>query len=69
MLVVDNGGRADEARVGDLVVLEAQAAGPGGVVVWGLHRDTSVRGNLSSGAEGFFWLFVVMVVAWGSCYG
>src|SRR6185295_17325117 len=39
VLVVDNGGRADEACVGDLVVLEAQAAGLGGVV-WGLHRDT-----------------------------
>ena len=42
VLVVDNGGRADEACVGDLVVLEAQAAGLGGVVVWGLHRDTPV---------------------------
>ena len=40
VLVVDNGGRADEACVGDLVVLEARAAGLGGVVVWGLHRDT-----------------------------
>jgi regulator of RNase E activity RraA len=40
VLVVDNGGRADEACIGDLVVLEAQAAGLGGVVVWGLHRDT-----------------------------
>ena len=40
VLVVDNGGRADEACVGDLVVLEAQAAGLSGVVVWGLHRDT-----------------------------
>jgi 4-hydroxy-4-methyl-2-oxoglutarate aldolase len=40
VLVIDNGGRADEACVGDLVVLEAQAAGLGGVVVWGLHRDT-----------------------------
>jgi len=40
VLVVDNGGRADEACVGDLVVLEAQAAGLGGVVMWGLHRDT-----------------------------
>jgi regulator of RNase E activity RraA len=29
VLVVDNGGRADEACVGDLVVLEAQAAGAG----------------------------------------
>jgi len=41
VLVVDNGGRIDEACVGDLVVLEARAAGLGGVVVWGLHRDTA----------------------------
>ena len=40
VLVVDNGGRADEACIGDLVALEAQAAGLGGLVVWGLHRDT-----------------------------
>ena len=40
VLVVDNGGRGDEACIGDLVVLEAQAAGLGGLVVWGLHRDT-----------------------------
>lgn len=41
VLVVDNGGRLDESCVGDLVVLEAQAAGLAGVVVWGLHRDTA----------------------------
>ena len=41
VLVVDNGGRRDEACVGDLVVLEAQAAGLAGLVVWGLHRDTA----------------------------
>ncbi len=41
VLVVDNGGRDDEACVGDLVVLEAQAAGAGGVLVWGRHRDTA----------------------------
>src|SRR5580692_12493179 len=41
VLVVDNGGRLDEACVGDLVVLEAQAAGLGGIVIWGLHRDTA----------------------------
>jgi 4-hydroxy-4-methyl-2-oxoglutarate aldolase len=41
VLVVDNGGRNDEACVGDLIVLEAQAAGLGGVMVWGLHRDTA----------------------------
>src|ERR671933_2737561 len=40
VLVVDNGGRADEACVGDLTVLEAAAAGLAGMVVWGLHRDT-----------------------------
>jgi 4-hydroxy-4-methyl-2-oxoglutarate aldolase len=40
VLVVDNGGRTDEACVGDLVVLEAEAAGAAGLVVWGLHRDT-----------------------------
>ncbi|HEY6279057.1 MAG TPA: RraA family protein [Streptosporangiaceae bacterium] len=41
VLVVDNGGRADEACVGDLVVLEAQAAGLAGIVIWGLHRDSA----------------------------
>src|SRR5262249_55716088 len=40
VLVVDNGGRSDEACIGDLAVLEAQTAGVTGVVVWGLHRDT-----------------------------
>jgi 4-hydroxy-4-methyl-2-oxoglutarate aldolase len=40
VLVVDNGGRTDEACVGDLTILEADAAGVAGVVVWGLHRDT-----------------------------
>ncbi len=41
VLVVDNGGRTDEACVGDLVVLEAQEAGLTGIVIWGLHRDTT----------------------------
>jgi regulator of RNase E activity RraA len=41
VLVVDNGGRRDEACVGDLVALEAQAAGMEGMVIWGLHRDTA----------------------------
>ncbi|MER5640221.1 RraA family protein [Kitasatospora sp. NPDC002227] len=41
VLVVDNGGRVDESCVGDLVVLEAKAAGLAGLVVWGLHRDTA----------------------------
>ena len=41
VLVVDYGGRLDEACVGDLVALEAQAAGLEGLVIWGLHRDTA----------------------------
>jgi regulator of RNase E activity RraA len=41
VLVVDNGGRLDEACIGDLVALEAQAAGLEGLVIWGLHRDTA----------------------------
>ena len=40
VLVVDNGGRLDEACVGDLVTLEVQKAGLHGIVIWGLHRDT-----------------------------
>lgn len=34
------GGRLDEACVGDLVALEAKAAGIAGIVIWGLHRDS-----------------------------
>ncbi|RKN36364.1 RraA family protein [Micromonospora musae] len=41
VLVVDNGGRTDEACVGDLTVLEAVTAEVAGLVVWGLHRDTA----------------------------
>jgi len=40
VLVVDNGGRTDQACIGDLVVAEARAAGVAGLLVWGLHRDT-----------------------------
>lgn len=39
VLVVDNGGRDDEACVGDLVTLEAAQAALAGIVIWGLHRD------------------------------
>jgi regulator of RNase E activity RraA len=39
ILVIDNGGRTDEACIGDIVLLEAQAAGVAGFVIWGLHRD------------------------------
>jgi regulator of RNase E activity RraA len=41
ILVIDNGGRLDEACVGDLIALEVQTAGLGGIVIWGLHRDTA----------------------------
>jgi regulator of RNase E activity RraA len=40
ILVVDNGGRFDESCIGDLVVREAKLAGLGGIVIWGLHRDS-----------------------------
>jgi len=41
ILVVDNGGRLDEACVGDLLTLEAQLAGFAAIVIFGLHRDSS----------------------------
>jgi len=41
VLVIDNGGRSDEACVGDLTVLETRAAGLDGMLVWGFHRDTA----------------------------
>ncbi len=41
ILVIDNGGRLDEACIGDLIALETQGAGLAGVVIWGLHRDTA----------------------------
>lgn len=41
VLVIDNGGRTDEACVGDLIALEAHSAGVSGIVIWGLHRDTA----------------------------
>ena len=41
VLVIDNGGRDDEACIGDLVALEARAAGLAGILVWGCHRDTA----------------------------
>lgn len=40
VLVIDNERRMDEGCIGDLTVLEAQAAGLTGIVVWGTHRDT-----------------------------
>jgi regulator of RNase E activity RraA len=41
VMVVDNAGRRDEACVGDLIALEAKLAGLAGLIIWGLHRDTS----------------------------
>jgi 4-hydroxy-4-methyl-2-oxoglutarate aldolase len=41
ILVIDNEGRTDEGCVGDLTALEAQAAGLGGIIIWGTHRDTA----------------------------
>jgi regulator of RNase E activity RraA len=40
VVVIDNGGRLDEACIGDIVLLEAKAAGIAGFVIWGLHRDS-----------------------------
>ncbi len=40
VMVIDNGGRQDEACIGDIVLLEARAAGLAGFVIWGLHRDS-----------------------------
>lgn len=40
VLVIDNGGRTDEACIGDLTVLEAMQYHLAGIVLWGCHRDT-----------------------------
>lgn len=41
LLVVDNGGRLDEACVGDLTAWEARGRGLAAMLVWGCHRDTA----------------------------
>jgi regulator of RNase E activity RraA len=41
VLVIDNGGRTDEACIGDLVAIEAHTQGLGGIVLWGSHRDSA----------------------------
>jgi regulator of RNase E activity RraA len=41
VLVIDNGGRADEACIGDLTVAEVKLAGLAGIILWGFHRDES----------------------------
>jgi 4-hydroxy-4-methyl-2-oxoglutarate aldolase len=40
VLVIDNGGRLDEACIGDIITLEVKAEGMAGIVIWGLHRDS-----------------------------
>src|SRR5207248_10307142 len=52
VLIVDNGGRDDEACIGDLAVLEAAGAGLAGVVVWvsTATATSSVRSGFHSGA-------------------
>ena len=40
VLVIDNGGRQDEACAVDLIALETKTAALAGIVIWGLHRDT-----------------------------
>ena len=40
ILVIDDGGRRDQACIGDLIAGEAVLAGLGGILVWGSHRDT-----------------------------
>lgn len=46
ILVIDNGGRLDEACVGDIVALELRTAGFTGIVIWGLHRDSKELSEL-----------------------
>jgi regulator of RNase E activity RraA len=41
ILVIDDGGRTDQACIGDLTALEVLSAGLAGIVVWGSHRDTA----------------------------
>jgi 4-hydroxy-4-methyl-2-oxoglutarate aldolase len=56
VLVIDNEGRTDEGCIGDLTALEARASGVAGLVVRGLHRDTSELVRLN-----------IPVFSYGSC--
>ncbi|CAD5246729.1 Regulator of RNase E activity RraA [Bosea sp. 62] len=47
VIVIDNGGRLDEACIGDIVAIEAKAAGIAGFVIWGLHRDNRELAEIS----------------------
>lgn len=49
MLVIYNGGRLDEACVGDLAVVEAEAAGVVGLVVWGIQESHTLRKQTAFG--------------------
>ena len=40
VLTIDNDGRNHEGCIGDLITLEARAAGLNGIVIWGYHRDS-----------------------------
>src|SRR5687768_3797734 len=46
VLVIDNAGRLDEGCIGDLIVMEALAAGLAGITIWGCHRDTAILRSL-----------------------
>ena len=41
ILIIDNDGRTDEGCIGDLTVLEVLNAKMSGIVLWGVHRDTT----------------------------
>lgn len=41
ILIIDNEGRTDEGCIGDLTVLEVLNAKMRGIVLWGVHRDTT----------------------------
>jgi 4-hydroxy-4-methyl-2-oxoglutarate aldolase len=47
ILVVDNDGRLDEGAIGDLIAREVKGAGLAGIVIWGLHRDSSEVSEIS----------------------